>query len=127
MKRSQGMPRQIINPEEATSTDDVASVMKGNFRLEKGILSLAGLNFAIPGTEVQLAGTYALGPETLDLHGKVKLQAKLSQTTTGVKSLLLKVIQPLVQKKKQKGSTVEVKVAGTYHDPSFTVLPMPPK
>ena len=117
-KRSQGMPREIINPEEATSTDDVASVMKGNFRLEKGILSLAGLNFAIPGTEVQLAGTYALDPETLDLHGKVKLQSKLSQTTTGVKSFLLKFADPLFSKG-GNGAVVPIQITGPVQHPHY--------
>jgi hypothetical protein len=59
-KRSEGKPKEVVNPAEAISTDDVASVMKGNFRLAKGILSLAGLNFAIPGTEVQLPGRMPL-------------------------------------------------------------------
>jgi hypothetical protein len=117
-KRSRGMPREIINPEEATSTDDVASVMKGNFRLEKGILSLAGLDFAIPGTEVQLAGTYALDPETLDLHGKVKMQAKLSQTTTGVKSFLLKFADPLFSKG-GNGAVVPIQITGPVQHPHY--------
>jgi AsmA-like C-terminal region len=117
-KRSEGKPKQVVNPEEAISTDDVASVMKGNFRLEKGILSLAGLNFAIPGTEVQLAGTYALYPETLDLHGKVKMQAKLSQTTTGVKSFLLKFSDPLFSKG-GNGAVVPIKITGSVQHPHY--------
>ena len=73
--------------------------MKGNFRVDRGILSLNALHYEIPGADVQLAGTYALGPETLDLHGKLAMQAKLSQTTTGVKSFLLKFADPFFSKK----------------------------
>ena len=32
-KRSEGKPKEVVNPADAISTDDVASVMKGNFRL----------------------------------------------------------------------------------------------
>ena len=117
-KRSEGKPKEVVNPAESISTDDVASVMKGNFQLEKGILSLAGLNFAVPGTEVQLAGTYALDPETLDLHGNVKMQAKLSQTTTGVKSFLLKFADPLFSKG-GKGSVVPIKITGSVQHPHY--------
>jgi hypothetical protein len=117
-KRSEGKPKQVVNPAEAISTDDVASVMKGNFRLEKGILSLAELNFAIPGTEVHLAGTYALDPETLDLHGNLKMKAKLSQTTTGVKSFLLKFADPLFSKS-GNGAVVPIKITGSVQHPHY--------
>ena len=59
-KRSEGKPNEVVNPEEAIKTDDVASGMKGNFRVENGILTLTGLDYSIPGADVQLAGTYAL-------------------------------------------------------------------
>jgi hypothetical protein len=117
-KRSQGKPKDVVNPEEAISTDDVASVMKGDFRLDKGILSLAGINFAIPGTQVQLAGTYALDPETLDLHGNIKMQAKLSQATTGLKSFLLRFADPLFSKG-GTGAVVPIKVTGSVQHPHY--------
>jgi hypothetical protein len=117
-KRSEGKPKEVVNPADAISTDDVASVLKGNFRLANGILSLAGLNFAIPGTEVQLAGTYALDPETLDLHGNLKMQAKLSQTTTGVKSFLLKFADPLFSKG-GNGAVVPIKITGPVQHPHY--------
>lgn len=117
-KRSEGKPKEAVSPQEAIRTDDVASVMKGDFRLEEGILSLAGLSFAIPGTEVQLAGTYALDPETLDLHGNLKMKAKLSQTTTGVKSFLLKFADPLFSKG-GNGAVVPIKITGSVQHPHY--------
>ena len=47
---------------------------------------------------VRLAGEYALKPETLDFHGTVLMDAKVSQTQTGIKSLLLKVVDPLFRR-----------------------------
>ncbi len=117
-KRSQGKPKEVVNPAEATSADDVASAMKGNFRLENGILSLDGLTFDIPGAEVQLDGNYALDVETLDLHGKLKMQAKLSQFTTGVKSFLLRFADPIFSKG-ESGTVVPIKITGSVQHPQY--------
>jgi AsmA-like C-terminal region len=117
-KRSQGKPKEVVNPEEAISTDDVASAMGGDFRLDNGILSLSALNFTIPGADVQLGGTYALEPETLDLHGKLKMQAKLSQITTGVKSFLLKFADPLFSKG-GNGTVLPIKITGSVQHPQY--------
>jgi hypothetical protein len=117
-KRSEGKPKEIVKPEEAISTDDVASRMKGNFRLENGVLSLAGLEFDIPGAEVQLDGDYALNPATLDLHGKITMQAKLSRVTTGVKSFLLRFADPIFSKG-GNGAVVRIKITGSVQHPHY--------
>jgi hypothetical protein len=52
------------------------------------------------------------------LRGTLKLDAKLSQTTTGIKSFLLKAIDPLF-KKKDAGAVIPIKVTGTRSQPSF--------
>jgi len=117
-KRSEGKPNEVVNPEEAIKSDDVASAMKGNFRVENGILTLTGLNYGVPGADVQLAGTYALEPETLDLSGTVKMQAKLSQTTTGFKSFLLKFADPIFSKG-DKGTVLPIKITGSVQHPRY--------
>jgi AsmA-like protein len=117
-KRSQGKPKEIVDPKEAISSDDVASAMKGNFSVEKGILSLTGLNFDIPGAEVQLDGDYALEPETLDLHGTLKMQAKLSQINTGVKSFLLRFADPIFSKG-GNGAVLPIKITGSVQHPQY--------
>jgi AsmA-like protein len=117
-KRSQGKPNEVVSPEEATGTDDVKSEMKGNFRLGKGILSLSELEFEVPGANVQLGGTYTLGPEILDMHGTVKMQAKLSQTTTGFKSFLLKFADPIFSKR-GSGAVVPIEITGSVQHPHY--------
>lgn len=117
-KRSEGKPKEVVNPEEAIKTDDVASAMKGNFRVEDGILTLSGLNFGIPGADVQLAGTYSLEPETLDMYGRLTIQAKLSQTTTGFKSFLLKFADPIFSKG-GKGSVLPITITGSVEHPHY--------
>ena len=117
-KRSQGKPNEVANPQEVIRSDDVASAMKGNFRVENGILTLSGLAFGIPGAEVQLAGTYTLETETLDLHGKLTMQAKLSQTTTGFKSFLLRFADPIFSKG-GKGTVLPITITGSVQHPHY--------
>jgi hypothetical protein len=117
-KRSQGKPNEVVNLEKAIRTDDVASTMKGNFRAENGIVTLSGIDFGIPGADVQLAGTYELETETLDLSGKVTMQAKLSQTTTGVMSFLLRFADPIFSKG-GKGTILPIKITGSVQDPHY--------
>ena len=117
-KRSQGKPNEVVSPEEATGTDDVKSEMKGNFRLGKGILSLSELEFEVPAANVQLGGTYTLASEILDMHGTVKMQAKLSQTTTGFKSFLLKFADPIFSKR-GSGAVVPIEITGPVQHPHY--------
>jgi hypothetical protein len=96
---------------------EVLSNLKGNFVLRDGVMTLTHLTFDVPGASVALDGTYAVREETLDFRGVLRLDAKLSQTTTGVKSILLRVVDPLFRR---RGSSVlPVKVTGTIADPSF--------
>jgi hypothetical protein len=96
----------------------VASNFRGRFRLGDGTLRLEPLTFDIPGASVRLTGTYALRPEMLDFSGVLLMDAKISETQTGVKRLLLKVIDPLF-KKDGGGSSIPIKIAGKRSDPSF--------
>jgi hypothetical protein len=117
-KRSEGKPNEVVNPEEAKKADDVASAMKGNFRVENGILTLTGLDYEVPGADVRLAGTYALDNETLDLSGTLKMQAKLSRTTTGFKSFLLRFADPIFSKG-DKGTVLPIKITGSVQHPHY--------
>jgi hypothetical protein len=99
----------------------VASDFHGQFKLADGRLALSALTFAVPGATVQLAGVYALKPETIDFRGQLLLDAKISQTVTGVKSVLLKVIDPLFKQKDGTGSSIPIKIEGTREAPAFGV------
>ena len=60
--RSEGRPRDVKDPQQATSDDDVAADIQGKFRLKEGIMALDGIRFQIPGAEMGIAATYlALG------------------------------------------------------------------
>ena len=65
----------------------VASDFQGRFKLGNGSLALPEVSFDVPGARVELAGAYGLKPETLDFKGQLLLDAKISQTVTGWKSI----------------------------------------
>jgi hypothetical protein len=104
---------QVEGPKEP-----VASNFAGRFKLADGSLSLPEVKFAVPGAEVQLAGAYGLRSETIDFKGQLLLDAKISETTTGFKSVILKAIDPLF-KREGGGSAIPIKIEGTRGQPKF--------
>ena len=71
----------------------------------------------MPGAVVSLNGAYSLRRETLAFTGDLFMDAKISQTVTGFKSLLLKVADPLFRR---NGKTrIPLKISGTRDDPQF--------
>jgi hypothetical protein len=48
----------------------------------------------------------------------MKVDTKISKTTSGAKALLLKIMDPLFRKK-AKGEIVPVHILGTYEKPQF--------
>jgi hypothetical protein len=65
-----------------------------------------------------MTGTYTLDGQTFDFRGKARLDAKVSQMTTGWKSILLKPIDPFFSKK-GVGTEVPIKITGTESAPHF--------
>ena len=100
--------------------DRVVSDFQGRFRLGDGRLALPSLTFSVPGAQVNLAGRYALKPETLDFQGRLLMDAKVSQTQTGIKSLLLKVVDPLFNRR-GGGSAIPIRIRGPRSDPEFGI------
>jgi hypothetical protein len=101
-------------------TDDGAAVSRlgGDFTLTHGLIRFSKLTFNVAGAAILLNGTYNLDTEELDFRGTLKLQATLSQATTGVKSVFLKLVDPLF-KKKNAGAVLPIKITGTREKPSF--------
>jgi len=96
----------------------VASSFAGRFKLAGGSLSVPEVKFDVPGAGVRLAGNYGLKSETIDFKGDLLLDAKVSETMTGFKSLLLKVVDPLFRRE-GGGSAIPIKIEGTRGSPKF--------
>jgi len=98
---------------------DVLSGLKGQVKLVEGRAQFSELSFSIPGAHADMHGTYGLDePHRVNLHGQMRVETRISKTTSGVKSFFLKVIDPIFKKKK-KGEVVPVHILGTYEKPDF--------
>jgi hypothetical protein len=111
--RGQGEPKLIGKEDVNVPTD-----LKGRFVLQDGILSFSMLHFQIPGTHADLTGKYSLDGAMFDFHGLLKTDAKLSQMTTGWKSILLKPVDPFFHKH-GAGAEIPFKITGTRSEPHF--------
>jgi AsmA-like C-terminal region len=109
-RKGQGQPE---NKDAGSSV----SQLKGNFILDNGVITFRGLTFSVTGAEVALNGKYGLDKEDLDFYGKLRMQAKISQTTTGAKSFVLKAVDPFFRKNGQ--TEVPIKITGQRDHPSF--------
>ena len=101
--------------------DDPASVvenLKGHVVLNHAIATFSDLSFSVPGALAHLHGTYALLTEQVNLHGTLQLDNKLSKGSKGVKSVLLKSVEPLF-KKKNAGEIVPIRIGGSFSHPSY--------
>jgi hypothetical protein len=112
--RSQGKPKLA----QDNIPDNVQSDLKGTFNLSTGLITFSKLEFRVPGTEVDLTGTYSLDGNQFDFHGKARMDAKLSQMMTGWKSILLKPADPFFSKH-GAGTEIPVKITGTKSEPHF--------
>jgi hypothetical protein len=111
-RRGQGKPG------DADAGKRVLSKFDGRFKLAAGTLQIPDVKFDVPGALVQLAGSYALEQETMNFKGTLFMDAKISETTTGIKRVLLKVVDPLF-KRDGGGSALPIKITGTRDNPSF--------
>ena len=101
-----------------TDISEVASDLRGTFRVANGVVTFSSLRFAVQGASVHLDGTYNIDSTAMDFQGDLLMQAKLSQTTTGAKSFFLKAADPFF-KGKNGGSDVPITIGGTKDEPTF--------
>ena len=87
---------------------------------ETEILRLPGLRFSVQGARVDLDGRYSLRDQGLNFAGALRLDAPVSQTVTGFKSILLKPIDPLFRRN-GAGTHLPIRISGTVSQPSFGV------
>lgn len=98
--------------------ETVMTGLAGQVELLDGVARFSDLSFEIPGAKARMHGTYNIITHRIDLHGRMRVDTKISKTEQGVKALLLKIMDPIFKKKK-KGEIVPVHIAGTYEKPQF--------
>lgn len=98
--------------------ETVLSDLRGTADLSGGVSHFSSLDFGVPGAEAHLHGAYNIVNHRINLHGDMKVDTKISKTSSGAKALLLKIMDPFFRKKK-KGEIVPVHILGTYEKPQF--------
>src|SRR6202051_587875 len=113
-KLSEGARGEKDAPDPATPLTD----LKGQVSLEEGVSNFSDLSFGVPGANARMHGTYDLLNKKIALRGQLEVQSKISNTESGSKAFLLKMMEPFFKKKK-KGEIVPVRISGTYGHPTF--------
>ncbi len=110
-RKGQGKPKDL-------DISDSMSDLNGTFEMANAGIYFSNLTFAVEGATVALGGTYDMDSGQLDFRGKLRLQAKLSQTMTGWKSVLLRPFNHFFEGK-SGGTEIPIKITGTREYPSF--------
>lgn len=93
----------------------VLGQLQGNVSVQGGVASITNGQFQVPGAGADIHGSYNLLNRRVDLHGTLDTRGNLSDTQSGFKALVLKVITPLF-KKKGKVRIVPFRITGSYGD-----------
>jgi hypothetical protein len=108
--KAQGKPESDVESTPAT--------LQGTYSMDNGAVNFSSLHFEVIGATVDLAGTYEMDDGALNFEGALKMDAKLSQTMTGVKSFFLKAVDPFFSKH-GAGTYVPIKISGTKDHPVY--------
>ncbi len=110
-RRGQGKPQDLDLTNELSN-------LRGRFKMNKAEVAFSDLTFDVEGASVALGGIYNIDGGQLDFRGKLRMHAKLSQTMTGWKSVVLKPFDQFF-KGPHGGSEIPIKITGTRQNPAF--------
>jgi hypothetical protein len=110
--RAQGEPE---NHDPGVTAD-----FRGELHVRNAQLMLPRFAFQLPGANITLSGSYGLRSSAINFQGTAKLDATVSQMTTGWKRLLLKPVDPLFRRD-GAGTVVPIRIQGTRGQPSFGI------
>jgi len=110
--------------DEQDDPESVVSNLQGQVTVQNGIANFSKLSFRVPGALANLHGTFDLISQRIDLHGTLLMEATLPRATSGVKSFLLKAIDPFLKKNRHGGAKFPVSITGTYQKPEYRADPI---
>ena len=109
---------------EDEDPEHVVSNLQGQVTVQDGIANFSKLSFRVPGALAHLHGTFDLITEKIDLHGMLLMEATLPRATSGVKSFLLRAVDPFLKKNRHGGAKFPVSITGTYQKPEYRADPI---
>jgi len=110
--------------DDSENPEDVVSDLQGHVVLQNGVATFSQLRFRVPGARARLDGTYNLITEKVDMRGMLYMDATLPKATSGIKSFLLKAIDPFLKKNRRGGARIPIRVTGTYEHPVYRADPV---
>lgn len=111
-RRAQGKPSDM-------SITGATSHFEGRMTLKRQLLTISDLVFRMEGAMVRLNGHYDMKADTVDFHGQVRTEARLSQMMkTGWKRIALKPVDPFFAKN-GAGAQFDVAITGPASSPRF--------
>jgi hypothetical protein len=107
-----------LGEKDPVDPETVLMDLTGQVDVLGGVSRFSDLSFNVPGAAARMHGTYNLLNHKIDLRGQLQVDSKISNTESGTKAFLLKMMEPFFKKKK-KGEIVPVRISGTYEHPTF--------
>ena len=107
------------------NSDRVEAGLSSDVTLANGVAKFSNLAMTVPGATARMNGTFNVINEKIDFHGALKTDVKLSDTTKGIKSVLLKPFDPIFKRKRHEGASIPVEMTGTYSQPHFGMEVIP--
>jgi hypothetical protein len=104
--------------DEGAEKERVVSNLRGKFTLSNAALTFSELTFAVPGSTVRLHGSYDLHSQEMNFTGDLLTDATLADMTSGFKSLLARLAQPLF-KRQGGGTRLPIRISGPRAKPVF--------
>lgn len=117
-EKLESLSRHALGKPHDEAAGSALSDLKGHFHLEHGVITFRDLSFAVEGATILLDGTYTVRDGSLDFQGELRLQATVSETMSGMKSLLVKPFDPLF-KKDGAGTLIPISITGNRENPIF--------
>lgn len=112
-RRAQGEPKDL-------KIEDVMTDLAGKLHVEDAEVTFPSLNFSVPGARVALTGSYDMNQGNINFDGSASLDAKISQTLTGWKRILVIPFDPLFARN-GAGTFLPIEIRGDSKHPKFTV------
>ena len=105
-------------PDQKQPNEGALATLKGQVTVLHGTAHFAELTAQDGDASAWFRGNYDLTDERVNMHGKLKTEASLTKTTSGIKAVFAKAIEPLF-KKGRHAKVIPVRISGTFHHPSF--------